>query len=245
MSASNQGVTLASIRRNIDDFGHHVNLVSQGVVPRNAYTIGLNSKLGFDFTIAGSSVFIQDQIFEIIESFVYISNYSPIEIGRAVEIDNYGKFLTRICDSSWVELICNGAVAIYGSPTCFLQIFPEGDNLTIDVPDLSQVWDAKKQPVWQWLKRPWHYRVPAASTATTNIAALRGSRITEAARWAEDEWEMFAGAGPDIPDEDIRIIPLSTLLGHDPSIADVMEVKIGEGIWRDKGEQSWHKWKSR
>ena len=34
--------------------------------------------------------------------------------------------------------------------------------------------------------------------------ALRGERVTEAVGWEDVEWELFVGAGPDVPNDDLR-----------------------------------------
>ena len=65
---------------------------------------------------------------------------------------------------------------------------------------MSQTWSPQSEPVWGWLAEDWNYPVPEKSIAATNLDALRGKPITEVMRWEEEEWEMFAGAGPDITD---------------------------------------------
>ena len=122
-----------------------------------------------------------------------------------------------------------------------LQIVPDEAHWTIDVPDLSEPWSAKASPIWQWLQEPWRYPVPSKSKAVTNLAALRGERITEAMRWEEDEWDLFAGPGPDVPKDEIRVIPLGTLLGHDETLGSVVNLPIGSGLWRDDASE-WHPW---
>jgi hypothetical protein len=88
---------------------------------------------------------------------------------------------------------------------------------------------------------PWSYPVPSKSVAGTNLAALRGERITEAMRWEEDEWELYAGAGPDVAKEAMRVVPLGTLLAADMSLEAVVSLRIGEGLWRD-ADSAWHSW---
>ena len=100
-------------------------------------------------------------------------------------------------------------------------------------------------PAWRWLREPWTYPVPDDSTAVTNLAALRGERITEASRWEVDEWEMFAGAGPDVPQDEMRVVPIGTLVAADESLAPVVHLAVGEGLCRDPEPGSeWHPWPS-
>jgi hypothetical protein len=100
-----------------------------------------------------------------------------------------------------------------------------------------------RSPAWRWLKHPWPYPVPYSSQATTDLNALRGALVTEACRWEEDYWELFAGAGPEIQDDQRRVVPLGALLAADPSLARILELPVGEGIWRNKLSE-WQVWKS-
>ncbi|HUS33510.1 MAG TPA: hypothetical protein VMZ53_33640, partial [Kofleriaceae bacterium] len=61
-----------------------------------------------------------------------------------------------------------------------------------------------------------------------------------AARWEEDTWEMFAGSGGEIARGDVRVVPVGTLLGNDPSLKRAVELPIGSAIWRDTGD--WKDW---
>lgn len=61
----------------------------------------------------------------------------------------------------------------------------------------------------------------------------------------EDEWELFAGAGPDVKPEDVRVVPLGMLLGADESLGDVMNLEVGEALWRDSSGGPWQRWVAR
>ncbi len=125
-----------------------------------------------------------------------------------------------------------------------LQIVPDKKHWTIDIPDLAQPWTEFSQPLWKWLNKSWDYSIPKHSTAVTNLAALRGELITEAMRWEEDQWELFAGAGPDVKKEDMREVSLGTLLASDNSLAPITKVDIGQGLWRDPDELRWNLWET-
>jgi hypothetical protein len=62
-----------------------------------------------------------------------------------------------------------------------LQIVPDDSHWTVDVPDLSAPWSPSAAPGWQWRHEEWTFPVPRDSMALTNLDALRGKRITEAA----------------------------------------------------------------
>ena len=95
--------------------------------------------------------------------------------------------------------------------------------------------------MWRWLREPWTFPVPEDSTAVTDLAALQGEPVTEAARWEEDYWELFAGCGPDVPKDEQRVVALGTLVAADPSLAAVMNLEVGAALWRD-GHSEWHPW---
>jgi hypothetical protein len=116
-------------------------------------------------------------------------------------------------------------------------------HMTIDVPDMAIPWSPQSAPLWQWLKEPWAFSVPSDSEAVTDLDALRGFAVTEACRWEENYWELFAGAGPDVPEEEKRVVGLGMLLAADPSLAPVLGLKIGDGIWRE-GDLEWHPWET-
>src|SRR6516225_7429416 len=127
-----------------------------------------------------------------------------------------------------------GALDYYKSTNvAALQIVPDAQHATIDVPDLSLPWSASSEPIWQWLEQPWKLDIPKDSTAVTDLQALQGKQITEAMRWEEKEWELFSGAGPEVKQEEIRVVPLGTLLAADSSLAGIADLTIGSGAWRD------------
>lgn len=160
----------------------------------------------------------------------------------SLEVKSPGMFSLRKVDASWANTVILGALDFYGaSEIQALQIVPDSAHWTVDVPDLTQPWDATTEPVWQWLAEPWPHAVSAQPVALTNLDA-HGERITEAARWDEGQWELFAGAGPDVPRENIRVVPLWTLLAVDQSLNAVTRLAVGQALWRDPAELEWHSW---
>jgi hypothetical protein len=246
MNGSARKTALEAIQRNIKKHGHHIYVVTGAPSPRYAYTIGLKDTVGTELILAGGISYMVDDVTRII-------NDSAKELEKKfdwrranLQIDSLGMFSFREMHPSWTKMMMLGAIDFYGtSEIDALQIIPDADHATFDIPDLGRPWDAVTEPVWQWLREPWTYPVSRESTAVTNLAALRGERVTEAARWEEDQWELFAGAGPDVPKEDVRVVPLGTLLGLDKSLYPVTELKIGQGFWRDPVELKWHPWRQR
>jgi hypothetical protein len=160
----------------------------------------------------------------------------------SLAVDGVGSFQVGRVHHSWAKELLLGAFDFYGrDDVAALQLVPEAEAWTIDVPDLSAPWSGASEPVWRWLKEPWGLDVSPMSTAVTNLAALRGEPISQAARWEETDWEIFAGAGPDVLNEDMRVVPLATLLGFDPSLEPVTQLEVGSAIRREP-PGPWEPW---
>jgi hypothetical protein len=238
---SNQLIDL--INKNIQIHGYHITLVGQDSVPRFAYTIGLKDKIGKELVFPGGGVYLANDIVTIMNSVSKNLISSVASKDFNLKTENFGEFTLNDVDPSWANALLFGATDFYRQqsiPT--LQIRPDLAHLTIDVPDLAAPWDPVREPVWRWLKEPWPLSIPSASSAITNMAALRGARITEASRWEKNEWELFAGSGPETPREEIRVVPIATLLAVDPSLQRVVDMNVGQSLWRDASENEWHDW---
>jgi hypothetical protein len=238
----NQKKMLARIRSNITKHGHHVYVIQGGPSPRFAYTIGLSEKLGFELVLAGASFYEdEEEIAGIVNCCVMVAN--KCKPGNALTLKGFGRFTCGEVHQSWATQLLLGAMDYYGTRSInAIQIIPEGKRWTIDVPDLAQRWHSRRSP-WKWLREPWNYPVPDSAVAITNLAALRGEQVTEACRWEEDEWELFAGAGPDVRKSDIRMVPLSILLGFDRTLDAVTRLAVTEGCWRNAETPKWQPWR--
>ena len=232
---------LEDIRENIARNGQHIYCVYGGMTPRFAYTIGVSESVGVELILAGAIFYMLDDVAKILEYTV-----AELKASRArelVEVAGLGSFTLRKVDSSWTRELMLGVFDYYQKKEIpALQIVPDQDHWTIDVPDMSMPLSRNQEPIWKWLREPWAYPVPEDSTAATDLAALRGDRITEACRWEEDEWELFAGAGPDVPKDEMRVVALGTLLAADPSLEPVVNLTIGTGMWRHDGSSKWQQW---
>ena len=242
MSKLTRESALELIRTNIARHGHHVYTVSGGdPLPRYVYTIGLSERVGAELILAGACFFMGKDTVRIVDAIA--REWDP---GKAsYTIESLGRFSLREADLSWTRPLLLGAADFYGNTSIRAwQIVPEPAHWTLDIPDMRKPWSAAEQPAWQWMHVPWTYPVSSASTAVTNLAALRGDRVTEAARWEEAQWEIFANAGSDAPppEDEMRIVPLGTLLGADPSLVPVTSLAVGEGICRDPEEGEWEVW---
>jgi hypothetical protein len=206
-----------------------------------------SESIGVELILAGASFYLNDEVAPILNDIsAQLKPQSDWEALR-FEVAEQGSFTLRKAHASWATEFMRGALDYYKvADVPALQVVPDEAHWTIDVPDLSAPWSATTEPVWRWLHEPWAYPVPEAAVAVTDLAALRGERVTEAMRWEEDEWEMFVGDGPDIPKDELRMVPLGTLVGADESLAPVVYLPVGEGIWRDPAPDSeWRPWLNR
>ena len=231
------------IRENIARRGQHVYIVSGGQTPRFAYSIGVSESIGVELILAGAIFYMKDEVVKIIND---IAAQLRVQRDRGIfEIAGLGSLTLRKVHDSWATEFMLGAFNYYQKRDIqALQIVPDKAHWTLDVPDMSAPWNASTAPVWRWLKEPWTYPVPENATAATNLAALRRERITEVTRWEEDEWEMFAGPGPDVTEEEMRVVALGTLLAADKSLDPIVHLAMGEGLWREPDPDSeWHPWR--
>jgi hypothetical protein len=236
---------LEQIRENINRFGYHVYVVSGEQQPRYAYTIGLSPRLGYEVVFAGGILFMYKEIGTIIKAVVEKLTAKLVSESGACGVDPFGGFSFRRCDPSWTALLMTGASDFYQrSEVHGLQILPDSGHKTLDVPDTGIPWSPESAPIWRYIKESWPFSVPPTSHAATDLDALRGSPVTEACRWEEDYWELFAGAGPDVPNEEKRVVGLGMLLAADPSLAPILDLKVGDGIWREDSLQ-WQTWARR
>lgn len=234
---------IARIRSNIDQFGYHVTVVTGGALPRFAYTIGCTTTLGTEFLFAGGEFYSQNQVGEIIAATVAVASTEANWPISAIETDSLGCFSLVKVHPSWAKLLTLGAFAYYDQPLLPVwQIVPDAAHHTGEVPMMIEAFDETTQPVWQWLTRPWEYPIPADSMVITDLRVLGGAKATEVMRWEADNWEIFAGAAPDIPKAEMRIVPLGTLLGMDASLEVVIDLEVGKGVWRDSLVLDWQPW---
>lgn len=233
---------LNEIRQNIAERGYHIYGVTGDGYPHFGYTIGLSESLGAELVMAGAYFFRLNEVSKVIKSIVGELQPPVAWETRKIECGSWGTFSLRKVHMSWAKSLMLGAFDYYQVKTIqAYQIVPDEAHWTIEVPDMTQPWSPVLAPAWRWLHEEWTYPVPKNSVALTDLGVLRGERITEVMRWEEDEWEIFAGAGPDIPETEKRVVPLGILLAADATLLPAVHLAIGRGFWRD-GESDWHPW---
>ncbi|WP_263415886.1 DUF4262 domain-containing protein [Terriglobus albidus] len=235
-------IAIKRIEENIARHGHHTYLVAGAPLPHFAYTIGLSPKFGAELIFAGGYFYPAEAGPRILDAMVVNISANGLEPGVDTHLPPYGSFSLRAVHSTWSEMMILGALDYYrvASLPAF-QVVPDAEHRTVDVPNMREPWNPRMALAWRWLKESWDKPIPAKSVALTNIEALRGQRITEAARWEEDEWELFAGAGPDVQEQDRRVVPIGILLESDPTLAPVVDLSVSKALWRDT-ESDWHPW---
>ena len=233
---------LQHIKNVIITKGYYTAYVMAEQQPSFAYTIGLTSKNGFELAFCGGANYNLNDFTTIIDGIVFKITRNDIIFDKYFEIEGYGKFKLHITDESWNKKILLGVYDLFNLDSIIAyQIIPEEKNKLLDVPNMSLKWD-DKNPIWRWLEDEWTYPIPLDSIIITNIKALRGESITEITRWGINEWEMFAGAGPDVKQEEIRIVPFGTLLGIDNRIEPAINLEVEKGLWREDGDSEWNEW---
>lgn len=245
MDDSERRLALAKIRSGIARHGYHVYVIGGVVVPRYACTIGLRERLGLELVFAGGYYFSMDEVREILGLAVAELSREGNSEAQRFDAGPFGDFELKLIDPSWSKLMLLAAFDYYGNEEVKAkQILPNSRFRTIDVPNMAEEWQ-ESGPIWRCLQSNDSGRSPKLDRAVTNVRALRGERITEAARWEDDSWELFAGHGPDVLSEDVRVVPLSILMAFDPSLAEIASLEVGQARWRDAEATEWQAWNSR
>jgi hypothetical protein len=243
MTDHSREAALADIRTNIEKSGHHVYLILAEEYPRFAYTIGLNPVLGYELLFAGGADYANSEAVEILNVVAERIPASGLARGFVMPLGDLGSFSFREVHPSWANELMLGALDYFGiANVAARQIVPDEAHWTIDVPDTSVEWNPQSEPVWKCMHEPWTLPFSPDCTVTTNLAALRGARVTEAFRREEDQWEMFAGASNEIDSESKRDVTLATLFIADATLLPVTALAVGAGLRRLTPEGPWSPW---
>lgn len=235
---------LDQIRANIEKTGWHIYLVSGGESPRYAYTIGLSEIFGSELILAGAAMIASRDVGKLVNSIARECRDNPDAGTGTITVQGIGKFQLHPTDASWRKNMIFGAFDFLDKEDVpALQILPEEDLRTIDVPKMSEPWSPDANPVWRWLDGGWPYDGIAASThVTTNLDAMKGFAVSELMRWDAEEWEMYSGDHEDVPEDEVMKVPLATLLAFDASLEPALTVPHGTGLFRDFDDDDHPKW---
>ncbi|HUQ02975.1 MAG TPA: hypothetical protein VM261_10790 [Kofleriaceae bacterium] len=134
-----------------------------------------------------------------------------------------------------------GARDYYGREIRAFQIVPDQEHWTIDIPDMRRSWTAASEPIWRWHHAPWSVAIPPNAVAATTLASLRGVRVTQVARREDVRWELLAGDPDDVHRDDLRFVPLGTLLGADDTLFAIASLEDGAGVRRASPDAPWER----
>jgi len=202
-----------------------------------------DAEIGAEVMFAGGMIYLARDVELIVSEAIRHLRLSGCSLAESFRVERLGAFVMREVSECWVTKLALGALDYYeGRSIRMLQIVPDEQHYTIDVPDMRRALHDEELSAWHWLWKPWEFSVPENATATTNIDALKGAVITEAVRWGAAEWELFAGPGPEVEKADIRVVPIGTLLANDPTLTPVVSLDVGKALWRDQADLLWHVW---
>lgn len=163
-----------------------------------------------------------------------------------IETVKVGPVDLRPVANGWVQSSALRRIGL-GTRPC-LQVVPLlGTAVTIDVPDMQVDFAADREPAWAYLADSvvWTFSFPVGFTVVTDSRALQGKAITEVSRWDDGEFEMLAIGDDDVHpnEEDLRVVPLSTLAAVDRTLEPLFETPRGCSWWRANGSSPWQHWR--
>lgn len=231
---------LATIRQNIKHHGFHIYTVLEGSSPSFTYTIGLTESHGAELVLPGAVIFDNDAVLRILHAF-HRKWKGTKDKTRKLAVKGCGFLTLRPAHPTWVRRLLLGARDYYQRDITALQIVPGAAHRTIDVPDMRVAFSTKREPVWRWLDKPSPYKLDQDASVATNLAVLRGARITEVCRWETDYWEAFPGDASKNKPADVRFISPHWLIAADPTLAPILKLEVGKGAFRT-ARGSWQPW---
>lgn len=234
---------LDHIKDNILKHRFHINVVSQEFTPRFAYTIGLFNKNGYELVLAGNMDLLYDDI-------IYILNFIGNKLinheettGSRFEINIKSMFELRKVDESWTDIMLLGVNDFYNDKSILsYQIHQIGNMTSVDIPNMNCKFKPEDQPIWRWLTCKNDLNIPQNSKVVINKDILYGAKALEIMRWDENEWEIYSMNPENLDEDDMRIIPVSTIIGIDNSLERILELNVGKGLIRDSPNNAWESW---
>ncbi|HUQ02973.1 MAG TPA: DUF4262 domain-containing protein [Kofleriaceae bacterium] len=227
------------IRRTIVRHGHQTYMIMAGSCPRFAYTVGVSESVGAELVLAGAAIFTRDEVHVIINT-VATELRAGTPAHTVVVVEGLGSFTLRRADPTWVRWLLCCANAYYRHDVAAYQIVPDRDHWTVDVPDMTTPWSVESAPAWRFLRDLPPATFPASAHVATGLDVLRGTLVTRATRREPSYWEAFSNAP--LTMQQIRIVPLSTLLATDESLVDLFDLPIGQRRWRPASGHPWRRY---
>lgn len=238
---NNKNKYIQLIDSNIKKCGYHIYAIKDlGPLPRFEYSIGLKKELGFELILAGALLYTDKEVKTILDEII-VKLKENKSLNRVTV--SLGTFSLRNVDTTWIKELMLGALDYYDIDTIkTLQILPEEEYFTIDIPDLSKKYSPENEPVWKWLTEDWIYDIPSSSICAVDLDALRGKVIVEAVRWDDDYWEISSDESNELVEENSRFISLGIILESDSSNKIIGTLSINEGASRIGTSDKWEIW---
>ena len=214
--------------------------VQQSEVPSFAYTIGLSALCGNELIFAGGLRFYFDDVETVLLEIARDIIASKI-VGHTgfFVVRDLGEFDLRPVLDEWVRAF-DPAVPASGYPIHWLQVMPTGENLTIDVPDLSRPRPLDAQDPFRWLDRDWNLGAPHDAHLVTTLSVLRGAPLRTVYRWELDQWEVLDLPAGEIDHDEARVAPIGLLACLLPRWQEALELEPGQGYLVDDTHPSRH-----
>lgn len=208
-----------------------VTAVQQGKVPPYAYTQGATALAGYELVCAGALRYDVHQIHRILracaEELAHRSSYDA----SPIYIEGLGTFSIRTVEPDWVEALQLGAGTRQRGN--WLQVVPVDPAPTVDTPDMTKSLGDGRDPVWQWLVRPWDLPVPSESHLVTTLGVLtKSSQPISVFRWEVDQWEALDRPADQVERDTARVAPIGLLAAVVADCSLALSLGIGEGLQR-------------
>jgi len=203
--------------------------------PRVVFTRGLGSRVGLELVMAGGADLSTSEVGSLVRRVAGRIGRHP-DLTTWIDLGPVGRVRLGACDPSWIRRLTLGS-SDPDSPVETRQIVPEDSLRTIDVPALDRPWCPVTEPIWARLDDQWPFTVPRRSTVETDLDALHGDRVTYISRREHDRWGMFCR--PIRAVDEVRTVPLQTLLGADPSLSVALALDVGQELQRPRSDAGW------
>jgi hypothetical protein len=224
----------AHIRVEIATSGQYAALVQDGQTPRVGYTVGLTEADLPEVVLAGGMALLAKPVLRTLKAAAVVSRAGRLADGGFLDLPGVGSLRAFAVHPSWARLLLGRARDFYARDDIpALQLVPDGDLRTVEVPDMSVAWDPEREPIWRWLVERWESDLPPDALVVCDLDALRGTPIAQAARWEDAQWQMFTATTGEVSPDLVRVVPLATLLTIDPSLEPVTRLRVGDAIVRE------------
>lgn len=207
-----------------------------GPTPQWYYTVGLNTAgAAPELVLCGTTVLLRDDLQAALSDLAdrVRSSDAHLRSGGAVEAGALGTVKLVPVHPSWAAHLLLAAIDCEA-----LQVVP---TVTFrDTPNLSNPYDADREPAWRWLTEPWPFSLAPETLAIADMSALHGEPITVVNhhRGEEAPWEFLADDGAPNGDA-LRLVPVGTLVAIDPTLEDVLELEPGTWAERKTASGAW------